>query len=66
MRVIEEIPASSSDTESNSDEDQEVIFSQHELEAANESSSGEENECSDEEDEEIDHSQMSKRTKGFR
>ena len=27
MRVIEEIPASSSDSESNSDKDQEVIFS---------------------------------------
>lgn len=66
MRVIEEIPASSSDSESNSDEDQEVIFSQHETEAVNEGSSKEENDSSDEEDEEMDCSTKSKRAKGFR
>ncbi len=66
MRVIEEIPASSSDSESNSDEDQEVIFSQHELEAVNEGSSDEKEESSDEEDEEMDRSTKSKRAKGFR
>ena len=66
MRVIEEIPASSSDSESSSDEDQEVIFSQHEIEALNQGSSDEEDESSDEEGEEMDHSTESKRAKGFR
>ncbi|XP_059209229.1 piggyBac transposable element-derived protein 3-like [Centropristis striata] len=64
MRVIEEIPASSSDSESDSDEDQEVIFSQHELDAVSEGSS-DEDESSDQEDEEMDHSAKSKRAKGF-
>ena len=59
MRVIEEIPASSSDSESNSDEVQEVIFSQHEIEVMNEGSS-------DEKDEEMDRSTKFKQAKGFR
>lgn len=66
MRVIEEIPASSSDSESSSDEDQEVIFSQHELETVNEGSSDEEDESSDEKDEERDRSAKPKRAKTFR
>lgn len=56
MKVIKEIPASSSDSESNSDEDEEVIFSQHEIQAVNEGSSDEEDESSDEKDEEMDRS----------
>lgn len=66
MRVIEEIPASSSDSESNSDEDQEVMFSQHEIEAVSEGSSDEEDESSDEEHNEMDRSTKSKQAKGFR
>ncbi|KAL2089315.1 hypothetical protein ACEWY4_014003 [Coilia grayii] len=59
MRVIEEIPASSSDLDS-SDEDEEIIFRQHEeIESASEDSLTEE-----EEEEERD--QKSKKAKGFR
>ncbi|XP_037549545.1 syndetin [Nematolebias whitei] len=65
VRVIEEIPASSSDSESNSDEDQEVIFNQHEIETVNEGSSDEEDESCYEEVEEMDHSTKSKLAKEF-
>uniref|UniRef100_A0A8C4DNN4 PiggyBac transposable element-derived protein domain-containing protein n=1 Tax=Dicentrarchus labrax TaxID=13489 RepID=A0A8C4DNN4_DICLA len=64
VRVTEEI-TSSSDSESNSDEDQEVIFSQNEIEAVSEGSSDKEDESSDDEDEEMDHSTKSKQAKGF-
>ncbi|XP_061567214.1 piggyBac transposable element-derived protein 3-like [Cololabis saira] len=58
MRVIEEIPASSSDSDSDSvsGEDEEVIFRQQEIAAASEDSSTEEEEETD---------QKSKKAKGF-
>lgn len=61
MRVIEKIPASSSDSDSVSDEDEEVIFRQHEIEAASEDSSTEEEVV---EEEEMDP--KTKKAKAFR
>lgn len=63
MRVIEEIPASSSDSDSDSvsDEDEEVIFRQHGIEAASEDSSTEEEVV---EEEEMDP--KTKKAKAFR
>ncbi|MGH0141837.1 UNVERIFIED_CONTAM: hypothetical protein FKN15_029653 [Acipenser sinensis] len=59
MRVIEEIPASSSDSDS-SDVDEEIIFSQHEIESASEDSSTE-----GEEKEDMKMDQKSKKAKRF-
>uniref|UniRef100_A0A4W6C1N5 PiggyBac transposable element-derived protein domain-containing protein n=1 Tax=Lates calcarifer TaxID=8187 RepID=A0A4W6C1N5_LATCA len=61
MRVIEEIPASSSDSDSDSNEDEEDIFRRQEIEAASKDSSDVEE---DEEDEET--GQTSKQAKTFR